>query len=58
MTQTTAPRSLTEAEAMATIDAMRTTEDIKDALRRQWITNAPGARFSVFGAYRRQQGTR
>jgi hypothetical protein len=58
MTRTTAPRSLTEAQAMATIDAMRTSDDLKAAMRRQWITNAPGARFSVLGAYLRLNGQR
>lgn len=47
---------LTEDQAMATIDAMRTTnEAAKDALRRQWRSGDAGARFVVFGLYRKQK---
>ena len=59
MAQTTARKmTLSQTEAMATIAAMRTSDDLKAALRRQWIANSPGARFSVLGAYRRQNGQR
>lgn len=58
MTTGTRPTNLTEAQAFATIDAMRTSADIKQAMKAQWTANAPGARFSVMGAFLRQNGLR
>jgi hypothetical protein len=55
MTKT--PQRLTEQQAMDAINAMTTTnEQAREALRRQWLSGNPGARFVVLGQWKRQQG--
>lgn len=55
---TATPTRLTDQQIRDTVAAMNTADVHKAALLKQALAGDPGARFSVYGAYRRQNGTR